>query len=97
MGDMLELGESALALHKALAEIDGADVVHTVGPLMAEVPFESRGLTAVDSAGLAHRIARQILPGDVVMVKGSLGMNMALVIDALTKMGDAKENPEGVA
>jgi len=99
LGDMLELGETGPALHNDLAPLaEGIDVVHTVGPLMAVVPFETRSITAFDSAELAHRIGRQVRAGDVVMVKGSLGMKMALVIDALKKLGDAgaAEKSEGV-
>ncbi len=98
LGDMLELGETAPALHRALAAIKGSDITHTVGPLMAKVPFENRGLTAETSAALAARIGRQIRAGDVVMVKGSLGMDMAKIIDALVKLGDAggQQESEGV-
>ena len=64
---------------------------------MAAVPFETRGLTADTSAQLAAKITRQIRAGDVVMVKGSLGMDMAKIIDALKNMGDAEsqQNAEG--
>ena len=87
---MLELGETGPALHNDLAPLaEGIDVVHTVGPLMAAAPFETRAISAFDSAELAHRMGRQVRAGDVVMVKGSLGMKMALVIDALKKLGDA--------
>lgn len=97
LGDMLELGENAPALHRDLARIDGVDITHTVGPLMAGVPFENRGLTAETSADLAAGIGRQIRAGDVVMVKGSLGMDMAKIIDALKNLGDAgrKHDREG--
>jgi UDP-N-acetylmuramoyl-tripeptide--D-alanyl-D-alanine ligase len=90
LGDMLELGASAPALHKALAAVEGIDIIHTVGPLMAEVPFARRGLTADSAEALARQIGRQIKAGDVVMVKGSLGMKMAKIIDALVKLGDAE-------
>ena len=98
LGDMLELGETAPALHNALAEIEGIDITHTVGPLMAEVPFEARGLTEDTSEVLASQITRLIRAGDVVMVKGSLGMAMAKIIDALTNLGDAEsqQNSEGM-
>ena len=89
LGDMLELGKTASSLHKALASTLGIDIVHTVGPLMARVPFENRGLNAETSVELSRRIGRQILPGDVVMVKGSLGMDMAKIIDVLKNLSDA--------
>ena len=97
LGDMLELGETAPALHAALAEIEGVDITHTVGPLMAAVPFGNRGLRADTSTELAAQIGRQIRAGDVVMVKGSLGMKMAKIIDALVNLSDAEsqQKPEG--
>ncbi len=97
LGDMLELGDTAPMLHKALAEIEGADITHTVGPLMADVPFDTRGLTTSTSAALARQIGRHIRAGDVVMVKGSLGMDMAKIIDALQKLGEAEsqQNAKG--
>ena len=97
LGDMLELGETAAALHNALAKLEGIDIIHTVGPLMAAVPFENRGLTADSAEVLAAQIGRQIRAGDVVMVKGSLGMKMAKIIDALANLSDAEsqQNPEG--
>lgn len=90
LGDMLELGRTSAALHTALADIsDEIDVIHTVGPHMADVPFENLGLVEARAADMAAKIGREIRAGDVVMVKGSLGMKMALVIDALAKLGDA--------
>ena len=91
LGDMLELGSSSPGLHKALADmVDEIDVIHTVGPRMADVPFENRGLNTARAAEMAAGIGRHIQAGDVVMVKGSLGMKMALVVDALMKLGDAE-------
>ena len=91
LGDMLELGSSSPGLHIALADmVDEIDVIHTVGPRMADVPFENRGLSTARSAEMAAGIGRHIQAGDVVMVKGSLGMKMALVVDALLKLGDAE-------
>lgn len=97
LGDMLELGGTAPALHAALAGIEGIDITHTVGPLMAAVPFGNRGLRAETSSELAAQIGRQIQAGDVVMVKGSLGMKMAKIIDALMNLSDAEsqQKPEG--
>ncbi|MCF6271912.1 MAG: UDP-N-acetylmuramoyl-tripeptide--D-alanyl-D-alanine ligase [Rhodobacteraceae bacterium] len=99
LGDMLELGETAPALHSALsAQAGGVDVVHTVGPMMGAVPFGARGLREKTAEAMAAKIGRQMRAGDVVMVKGSLGLKMALVIDALQKLGDAGEprKSEGV-
>ncbi len=96
LGDMLELGATSVDLHKDIAKaksIENIDVFHCVGPYMAEfhamLPFEKRGLKARDSTEMLALVARQIKSGDVVMVKGSLGTKMAILVDALKNLGEA--------
>ena len=96
LGDMLELGVSADSLHQniaKLASIKDIDMIHCVGPKMALfqmcLPAEKRGLATHDSAAMAAQIKRVVRSGDVIMVKGSLGIKMALIVDALTNMGEA--------
>lgn len=90
LGDMLELGESAPALHAHLAEavaLWGTDLVCTAGPLMAHLhaalPEGRRGAHAANSTELAAMIKTVVRPGDVVVVKGSAGSRMAAVVKAL--------------
>ena len=90
MGDMLELGEQAAQLHVGLKEaIDaaGVDLVFACGPnmahLFAELGPSQQGLWAETSDGLADRLLDSIRPGDVVMIKGSLGSRMAPLVEAL--------------
>ncbi|MCP1334949.1 UDP-N-acetylmuramoylalanyl-D-glutamyl-2,6-diaminopimelate--D-alanyl-D-alanine ligase [Futiania mangrovi] len=90
LGDMLELGPEAEALHAGLAEAvarAGIDRVHCAGPLMRALhdalPARVRGVWAQSSADLADRAAADLRPGDAVMVKGSLGSRMARVVEAL--------------
>ena len=90
LGDMLELGPEAEALHAGLAEAverAGIDRVHCAGPLMRALhdalPARVRGQWAETSADLAAGGAADLRPGDVVMVKGSLGSRMARVVEAL--------------
>ena len=89
LGDMLELGEHGPAMHLALAaEVAmAADLVHTVGPLMgamlAALPPGLAGYAAADSAALAPIVRKTLRAGDAVLVKGSLGMRMATIIQAL--------------
>ncbi len=94
VGDMLELGDHARAGHAGLKEpILAADVdlVFACGPLMENLwdalPQRVRGAYADTSAELAPRVVEEIAPGDVVMVKGSLGSRMAQVVTALKNMG----------
>ena len=99
LGDMLELGDQAGAMHRAIGElatIGAVDVVHCVGPLMAELydilPPEQRGQwceTAPEMAAQAHVL---VDAGDIVLVKGSKGSKVSLVVDALRKLGHRREN-----
>ncbi len=89
LGDMLELGQDGPAMHAALvpAVVASADLVYACGPLMgglfAALPPGKRGAAAPDSATLAPLLRAALRPGDAVLVKGSLGMRMAAIIQAL--------------
>lgn len=92
LGDMKELGPDEIALHAGLAHLPytaDLDVIHCVGPLMkhlhAALPDTQRGQWAV-TAGEIH-VRGFVDAGDVVLAKGSLSMKLALVVDAIRKMG----------
>ncbi|MFQ5959038.1 MAG: UDP-N-acetylmuramoylalanyl-D-glutamyl-2,6-diaminopimelate--D-alanyl-D-alanine ligase [Alphaproteobacteria bacterium] len=99
LGDMLELGSQASALHAGLAEPlaeANVDLVFTVGPNMARL---RDALPAAMRAGHAERSDDVVAPvvaavgrGDVVMVKGSLGSRMAPVVAALKARERAPES-----
>lgn len=100
-GDMLELGPSAPDFHRDLAPSvveAGVDIVYTVGPMMAHLsaalPPSIRGGHADSSATLAPMVAATVRPGDIVMVKGSLGVRMATIIQALRGLSDNGGNGE---
>lgn len=94
LGDMLELGAGEAALHAALADHPAMARIHTVhcvGPRMRalwdRLPAQKRGSwceTAKDMASDAHHIADA---GDIVLIKGSKGSKVSLVVDALKKLG----------
>lgn len=90
LGDMLEMGSHAPALHAGLAEAvitSGAAPVFLCGEnmkaLWEKLPSAVRGGYAPDSAALAPLVAVAVQPGDTVLVKGSNGSRMTVVIDAL--------------
>jgi len=95
LGDMLELGAEAEALHRALAaplDKQGIDLVFACGPAMTALfealPPARRGAHAADSQSLAPLVAGALRPGDVVLVKGSLGSRMARVVAALQALDE---------
>lgn len=89
LGDMLELGDFGPAEHAGLAPdvSAAADVVYACGPLMRHLfealPAAQRGILADDSATLAPIVADAVRPGDTVLIKGSLGTRMRLVVAGL--------------
>ena len=91
LGDMLELGSFAAAEHAGLAQdvAGAADLLFACGPEMRHlyeaVPPPQRGAHTPDSASLAHLVRDALAPGDAVLVKGSLGSRMRLVVDALNQ------------
>ncbi|HTW68397.1 MAG TPA: Mur ligase family protein, partial [Acetobacteraceae bacterium] len=89
LGDMLELGDAGPEEHASLAPdaASAADLVFACGPLMRHLfealPAERRGAYAPDSATLAPIAANAVAPGDAILVKGSLGSRMRLIVEAL--------------
>lgn len=93
LGDMLELGPKSPQLHTALAEdleANQIDQVFCAGPDMAALdkalPSAMRGGKAEDSEALAPQVCSAVSAGDVVLVKGSLGSRMAVIVDALSAL-----------
>ena len=93
LGDMLELGTKSVQLHTALAEdleANQVDQVFCAGPDMAALdkalPTAMRGGKADDSISLAPQVCNAVSAGDVVLVKGSLGSRMAVIVDALSAL-----------
>jgi UDP-N-acetylmuramoyl-tripeptide--D-alanyl-D-alanine ligase len=57
--------------------------------LYGAMPEAIRGAHAPDSASLAPIVARSIAPGDAILIKGSLGSRMKLVVNALEPRAEA--------
>lgn len=89
LGDMLELGSDSAVLHAALAPdlAAAATMVCTagrdMGALYESLPREMRAGHAAKAEELLPLVRKLIRPGDVVMVKGSHGSRMGLIVDAL--------------
>lgn len=98
LGDMRELGASAVALHMDLARTlveNKIDMVHSCGELMSHLrealPAAMRGYHREDSKALAPLVAETVHAGDAVMVKGSHSMHMEFIVDALRDLAPARE------
>jgi UDP-N-acetylmuramoyl-tripeptide--D-alanyl-D-alanine ligase len=91
-GDMLELGPYGKRAHARLGEqaaAAGLDLFVAVGPLAAAAAETARrkGLRGShhfpDSGAAAPFVAAQARPGDLLLVKGSRGMKMEKVVQAV--------------
>jgi len=92
LGDMLELGRTGPSLHGGLAEAvkaNGIDLVYCCGPLMRNLwdalSAGKRGGYADSSAGLESQVVAAVRAGDAIMIKGSLGSKMKVIVNALEK------------
>jgi UDP-N-acetylmuramoyl-tripeptide--D-alanyl-D-alanine ligase len=99
LGDMLELGQQAADMHRDLAgplENARVDLVFAAGPhmraLFEALPGSRRGAWAATAAEIEEAVIAEIRPGDVVMVKGSLGSKMGPIVAALNRRFAAAES-----
>ena len=90
LGDMLEMGEGGAAHHAGLAapiEAGKVDLVFATGAQMRALwdvlPASRRGGYAENSAGLVPLVTACLKSGDTVLVKGSNGAKMSVILDAL--------------
>lgn len=100
LGDMLELGDRAEALHAKLAEsiaANGIDLVFTAGQYMSALwealPQARRGGQAISSERLIPIVCDAVSAGDVVMVKGSLGSGTRRIVEALLAINRSALTP----
>ncbi|SFJ18697.1 UDP-N-acetylmuramoyl-tripeptide--D-alanyl-D-alanine ligase [Celeribacter neptunius] len=97
LGDMLELGEQEEAIHVGLAALPwfaALDAVHCVGPLMRGLhevlPDARRGQWFETAQTARDALTGLVGPGDVVLIKGSKGSKVSLLVDALRKLGQGQ-------
>ena len=99
LGDMLELGADAGRLHRDLKdalEQAGADLVFACGPhmngLYDALGNAIKGGYSVTAPGLEPMLTAALKAGDAVMVKGSNGLKLGAIVEAL-KTRFAKGGP----
>ena len=102
LGDMLELGPDEVEMHTGVADlphIGNIHVIHCVGPRMRHLwralPEPKRGRQVDSAQELAEQAHRIIDAGDVVLVKGSKGSKVSLVVEALRKAGRVMDAQKG--
>jgi UDP-N-acetylmuramoyl-tripeptide--D-alanyl-D-alanine ligase len=88
LGDMLELGRESEALHREVGEMAaeaGVDVLVTVGPRAVVMldAFDGESYAVADAQEAAALAGELVEPGDVMLVKGSRGVGLEVVAEAL--------------
>ena len=94
LGDMLELGPHEMTMHADVVKdpsVPALHLIHCAGPRMRHLydalPDAQRGEWAETAQELAGRVSQLVDAGDVVLVKGSKGSKVSLVVDAIRKLG----------
>jgi UDP-N-acetylmuramoyl-tripeptide--D-alanyl-D-alanine ligase len=100
LGDMLELGASSPELHREIgrhAAQRGVDVLVTVGPLAAHIgeTFTGEAHAVPDADAAAATVAALVRADDTVLVKGSRGVALERVAQALTREHEPDTTPAG--
>ena len=90
IGDMLELGPKAAAMHAELAadlSANKVDLLFGAGPLTRALyeaaPASMRAAWTERSSELTDEVARTLRSGDIAMIKGSNGSRMGPLVSAL--------------
>lgn len=94
LGDMLEMGDQTLALHQQLdTHCDGLDLIYAIGPNMTKMlemrPENQQGGCVLTSEDLREKLTKDLRSGDIVLIKGSLGMKMSLLVDIFQETSSA--------
>ena len=90
LGDMLELGKDSSNLHKELIDDinkNNIDIIFACGKYMHELyklcPPDICGAWENNSSILSKQVLKLLRDGDTIMVKGSLGSNMKIIIEKI--------------
>jgi len=96
LGDMLELGSGEAAFHREAGERAaalGIDLLVLVGPLSRHTADAATGagmdpehvLVFEDSTAAAQTLSALLEEGDIILIKGSRGMRMEVVVERLIR------------
>jgi len=95
LGDMLELGDVSSNLHVQLIEHlekNKFDLVFACGQHMLslwnELPQAMRGGYSISPEKLSMVVNSSLSNGDVVVVKGSLGSRVGVIVEAILELGE---------
>lgn len=88
LGEMGELGDTAIKSHKDLASLlEGVDMAFSCGQFMRyfqeSLPSQCQGFHASTAEELIPIVEDNLWPGDILLVKGSKSSRVSLVVDAL--------------
>lgn len=88
VGDMLELGPAAAAIHRETAAriASKVDVLVAVGEFAESIADGARGVVThrfKSAAAAAHDVSTLVEDGDAVLVKGSRGVRMEAIVNAI--------------
>lgn len=92
LGDMLELGDVAIAAHQRIgrtAAQSGVNAVVTVGALAEHIAFAAReagikeAVACQNHEDAAMALQKILQPGDTILLKGSRGMKMEKILEML--------------
>ena len=103
MGDMLELGEHSEEMHVGLVPAlvnNQMGLVFAAGTFMQKLyealPESMRGAYRATSSELAPVVVDALRPHDLVLVKGSRGSRMDVVVDAIEANAREVENADAI-
>ena len=92
LGDMLELGRTAKSAHRSIVKLiakSGIEILITRGALSKQITLAAQN-TGMKKAycfktnkSAAKKLGKFLKPNDVVLVKGSRGMRMEEIVDAI--------------
>lgn len=89
LGDMKELGENELALHRETGEyakLKGVDLVIAIGPLARELAKGANGIWYDTIENAEKMIKALVHDGDTVLVKASHSMNFEKIVEMLKEL-----------